>query len=205
MEEKNISQQESLELISRMIKETRNNLEQGGGNLFLLWGYLWLGISLIIYAMIVQGGDYRAQYLWFAMPIIGYPAMYFMLKNKKRMAVTFVSKTIAKIWIVIGVCALLLSLFMLVNPMAFPIMFVMALILNAGVALSGLVLEFKSITISGFIGICLTFVLLLIPGIEQILVFAAFSIIMLIIPGHILNSASNKTSASKDLKLNSNV
>ena len=218
MEEKNISQKESLELISKMIKETRTSIEKGGGNIFLLWGYLSLVASVAVYALLLQTGDYRVQYLWFAMPLIGYPAMYFMLKKKEKeeKVVTFVSKTIAKIWIVIGICALLLSLFMTINPMAFPILFVMALIINAGVALSGLVLEFKPISIAGFLGIFLSFGLLMIPGIEQILVFASFSIIMLIIPGHILNSASNKPSAnlntapnkpsaSNDLKMNSNV
>jgi len=191
MEEKNLTQQESLELISNMIKETRHNLEKGGGNYFLLWGYLWLVVSLAVYALVVQTGDYHAQWLWFAMPIIGYPSMYFMLKNKDKKAVTFVSRVIYKIWIVIGLSALLLSLFMVINPTAYPILFVMALIINIGVALSGLVLEFKPVTIAGFLGIILSFSLLMITGIEQVLVFAAFSIIMLIIPGHILNSSRN--------------
>lgn len=193
MEEKNLTQQESLELISRMVKETRNNIEKGGGNIFLLWGYLTLIAALAVYAVILKTGDYRAQWLWFIIPIIGYPAMFFMLKKIKRehRVVTFISKTISKIWIVMGTCALLLSLFMFVNPTAFPILFVMALIINSGVALSGLVLEFKPISIAGFLGIFLSFSLLIIPGLEQILVFAAFPVIMLIIPGHILNSARN--------------
>ena len=38
MEEKNLTQNESLELISRMIKETRTNLEKNGGGIYLLWG-----------------------------------------------------------------------------------------------------------------------------------------------------------------------
>ncbi|MDD4657363.1 MAG: hypothetical protein PHR40_08530 [Bacteroidales bacterium] len=191
MEEKKLTQQESLELISKMIKETHTNIEKGGGNIFLLWGYLWLVVALVVYTAILQTGDYRAQWLWFAMPIIGYPSMYFMLKRQEKMAVTFVSKTISKIWIVMGTCALLLSLFILINPAAFPILFVMALIINAGVALSGLVLEYKIISVVGFIGILLSFALLMIPGINKILVFAIFPIIMLIIPGHILNSARN--------------
>lgn len=191
MEEKNLTQQESLEIISKMIKETRTNIEKGGGNIFLLWGYLWLVIALAVYLLIVQTGDYRAHWLWFAMPIIGYPAMYFMIKKKRSNTVTFVSKTISKIWVVIGTCALFLSLFMLIKPSALPILFVMALIMNAGVALSGLVLEYKPISVAGFLGILLSFSLLIISGVEQILVFGGFAIIMLIMPGHFLNSAKN--------------
>lgn len=196
MEEKNLSQNESLELITRMIKETRNEMERGGGNIYLLWGYLWLVVALTIYGLLHYTGDYRASWLWFAMPLVGYPVMYFMLKSKKREAVTFVGAVISKIWIVIGVCAMLLSLFMIVNHNAFPIMFVMALLINAGVAMSGLVIKFKPTIIAGFAGILLSFALLIIPGINQILVFAAFSVIMLIIPGHILNAACRKANAT---------
>ncbi|OFY89637.1 MAG: hypothetical protein A2266_10570 [Bacteroidetes bacterium RIFOXYA12_FULL_40_10] len=196
MEEKNLSKNESLELIARMIKETRNSMERGGGNIYLLWGYLWLVVALTIYGLLLYTGDYRATWLWFAMPLVGYPAMYFMLKSKKGGVVTFVGAVISKIWIVIGVCALLLSLFMFVNHNAFPIMFIMALLINAGVAMSGLVIKFKPTIIAGFVGILLSFSLLLIPGINQILVFAAFSVIMLIIPGHILNAASRKANAA---------
>jgi hypothetical protein len=192
MEEKNLSQNESLELIARMIKETRNDMERGGGNIYLLWGYLWLFVALAIYGLVQYTGDYRVQWLWFAMPVIGYPAMYYMLKKKERRMVTLADAVISKIWIVVGVCALLLSLFMVINYNAFPILFVMALLINAGVAMSGMVIKFKPIIVSGFAGIVLSFSLLLIPGVEQILVFAAFSVIMLIIPGHYLNTASKK-------------
>ncbi|MPM88050.1 hypothetical protein SDC9_135151 [bioreactor metagenome] len=192
MEEKNLTQQESLELISRMIKESRNNLEKGGGNIYLLWGYLWLATALAVYFTIILTGDYRGQWLWFAMPIIGYPAMLIMLKNRKKSIVTFVDKTISKIWIVLGMCALLLSLYMMVDYSAYPILFVMALLINAGVAMSGLIIRFRPISVAGFAGILFSFLILMIPGLDKILVFAAFSVIMLIIPGHILNATSKK-------------
>ncbi|NCB19653.1 MAG: hypothetical protein EOM61_08550 [Bacteroidia bacterium] len=192
MEEKNLTQQESLELISRMIKESRNNLEKGGGNIYLLWGYLWLATALAVYFTIILTGDYRGQWLWFAMPIIGYPSMLIMLKNRKKSVVTFVDKTISKIWIVLGMCALLLSLYMMVDYSAYPILFVMALLINAGVAMSGLIIRFRPISVAGFAGILFSFLILMIPGLDKILVFAAFSVIMLIIPGHILNATSKK-------------
>jgi len=192
MEEDNFTQKESLELISRMIKESRTNIEKGGGNIYLMWGYLWLIISLVIYFIISKTGNYSAYWIWFAIPLIGFPSMAIMLKNKQKHAITFVEKVISIIWIVLGLCALLLSLFMLIDYSAFPILFVMALIINAGVAMSGLVIKFKPIAIAGIIGIFLSFILLLITGLVQILIFGCFSIFMLIIPGHILNAASKK-------------
>ena len=40
MEDRKITEQESLELISQMIQNTRRNLDAGSGNIFLLWGYI---------------------------------------------------------------------------------------------------------------------------------------------------------------------
>lgn len=192
MEEKNLTQKESLELITKMISETRNNLERDGGGIYLLWGYLWLAVALVIYFLTVKTGDYRVQWLWFALPVIGYPAMIYMLKKREKGAVTFMGRVIGSIWITIGIAAALLSLYMLVDYKAFPILFVMAMLINLGVAISGLVIRFTPVIVAGFLGILLSFLLLMVSGPGQILVFAGFSVIMLIIPGHILNVACRK-------------
>jgi hypothetical protein len=192
MEEKKLNQNESLEIISKMIKETRTNLERDGGGIYLLWGYLWLIVALAIYFLILKTGDYRVQWLWFAMPLIGYPTMIYMLKKREKGAVTFVGRVIGSIWITIGVAAGLLSLYMVVDYNAFPILFVMALLVNVGVAISGLVIKFKPVIIAGFLGIALSFVMLMVSGPSQILVYAGFAVLMLIIPGHILNNAKRR-------------
>ena len=40
MEEKNLTEKESLELIARMISKSKKRLEIGDGNVFLYWGTL---------------------------------------------------------------------------------------------------------------------------------------------------------------------
>lgn len=192
MEDSNLTQNESLEIITRMIKETRNNLEKDGGSIYLLWGYVWLFVSLAIYFLLMKTGDYRMQWLWFAIPLIGYPGMIYLLKKEKRGAITFAGRVIGNIWIVIGVVAALLSLYMFIDYKAFPILFTMALLINTGVAMSGLIIKFKPIIFAGFLGILLSFVILMLNGLDQILIFSLFAVIMLIIPGHILNAASRK-------------
>ncbi len=192
MEEKNLTQNESLELISRMIKETRNNLERGGGNIYLLWGYVWLFVSLAIYVLLLKTGDYRFQWGWFAIPLIGYPGMMFLLRKQEKGAVTFVGRVISGIWIVIGVVAALLSIYMFIDYKAFPMMFMMSLLITSGVAMSGLVLKFRPIAIAGFLGILLSFLLLMVSGLNQVLIYSFYSVIMLIIPGHVLNAACRK-------------
>ena len=48
MEEKKITEQESLELIARMIESTKENLEVGRGNRFLYFGYFAFVLSIVV-------------------------------------------------------------------------------------------------------------------------------------------------------------
>ncbi len=48
MEDRKLSEKESLELIARMIQNTRRNLDAGGGNMFLVWGYVGVLITLVV-------------------------------------------------------------------------------------------------------------------------------------------------------------
>ena len=57
MEEKKISEQESLELITRMINQTKKDLSVGNGDSFLMWGYLSAAISLAVIVMLLATND----------------------------------------------------------------------------------------------------------------------------------------------------
>ena len=48
MEEKKLTERESLELISQMIRSTRENMEVGSGNQFLAWGYFSALLSVLL-------------------------------------------------------------------------------------------------------------------------------------------------------------
>ncbi|MPN22071.1 hypothetical protein SDC9_169454 [bioreactor metagenome] len=74
----------------------------------------------------------------------------------------------------------------------------MSLLINSGVAISGLVIKFRPIVIAGFLGILLSFGMLMVAGINQILIFALLALIMLIVPGHILNNSSRKVKANQN-------
>ena len=51
MEERKLNEKESLELITRMIRNTKHNLEIGDGNIFLFWGYLTVTSTAIVAAI----------------------------------------------------------------------------------------------------------------------------------------------------------
>lgn len=67
MEEKKLSEQESLELISQMIRSTRKNMEVGSGNQFLYWGYFTAALSVLLFLLVYYTGDARWSIGWFSM------------------------------------------------------------------------------------------------------------------------------------------
>lgn len=74
MEEKKISEQESLELINQMIEQTRRDSTVGSGNTFLIWGYVCMVVSLAVFVAAYTGpGAWGWLYLgipvfWVALP-----------------------------------------------------------------------------------------------------------------------------------------
>jgi hypothetical protein len=64
--------------------------------------------------------------------------------------------------------------------------------MSSGTAITGLVIRFKPIIFSGFIGIVLSILCLILKGYESILIFALIFLIMMVIPGHILNWKGKK-------------
>ena len=53
MKDKELNEKESLELIARMIRNTRRNLDTGSGNSFLVWGYVGVLVTLAVWAGVV--------------------------------------------------------------------------------------------------------------------------------------------------------
>ena len=49
MEDKKLNEKESLELITQMIQNTRQNLDTGSGNMFLVWGYVSVLVTCLLY------------------------------------------------------------------------------------------------------------------------------------------------------------
>ncbi|WP_321518878.1 hypothetical protein [uncultured Bacteroides sp.] len=194
MEEKTLTEKESIEIISRMIQETKEGMREGSGNMFLLWGYVATIVSLIIYFGYNATGNSNIFWLWWLIPAIGWPVMIYMLKRKKKRVVTYVDKVIGYIWTILGVCAMLVPIFSFTQPIGtFPILFMEALLINIGVTMTGMVIKYKLLIVSGFIGILFSFMLLFVHGLSCILVFAAMFVVLMIIPGHVLNAASRKS------------
>lgn len=185
METNNFNEKESLRIISQMMQETREYIHKGVGNWQLLWGYLSVVVALSVYFGWQLTHSYWVQLIWWTIPLIGWPLMYVMVRRQPKKVVTQIDRMIGKVWIVIGITATIAPMFAFITH--YPILFVEALLISVGIAITGLILNFKTFYIPGFISILLSFSLLWIKGLDQILIFALLFTVLLIIPGHIIN------------------
>lgn len=212
--ENTFTEKESLDLIRQMIDTAKNNLQQGTGRIFLLWGYLVAGISLITFILLttLQGEvRYYSYYLWFLM-VLGYPLHYMLIRKMEnsRIVKTYVDQLMTWVWvaftlsIVAVVIGLLGSTLLVVNSMVepgheflrwFQWLFMppfMLCLYGFALFVSGKAYGFRPLTIGGIICWVSAFVLLAaihhtrVLEIQQFFLFFC-AIVGFIIPGHLLD------------------
>ena len=188
MEDRNLTEKESLELISRMIKETRQNMACYAGYPFLIWGYLTTVIAVVVWFFMVYYPQVEIAYLWCALPVLGLPlTFYFNRKYNRKGFTTYMDRINGNIWIVFGCVAFVLSGFAMFMPFWIDIYFIIPLMIGMGQTITGCVIRYSPLIWLGAIGTTLSFVQLFIDGENRLLVFALIFILMSIIPGHLLN------------------
>jgi len=190
MENRKLNEKESLDLIAKMIQNTQNKLEEKSGKPFLIFGYIIIVTALIIWYLLHTTGNYLWNSLWFVTPFIGWPLAY-RARSQKKYITTYIDRIINYLWIMIGITIIIACGFTLVF-LDMESLFFAALILAMGATLTGIIIRFKPIIITGFIGMAISPVILFMHHRDQILVFAAMALIVMVIPGHILNYKSKK-------------
>lgn len=189
MESKQLNEKESLELITSMIRNTQNNLENRGWVTMVSNGYITIGISLLIYFLLYYTHNWHYNFIWLGIPLFICIFSYFERKKHPKRMTTYIDRVVGKVWIVLGITAWLASCVAFIKYI--PILFIIALIINIGTATTGLIIKFKALAIGGFIGILLAFSLLFISDINSILIFSSIFLFCMVIPGHILQYAQN--------------
>lgn len=205
MEEKDLNEKESLELISKMISLTKRRLALGSGNFFLLWGYVAVITALVVYCLCLFTGQKVWYWLYFAIPIIGGIAHILMIrraKGKESYAETYTSRAIHNFWAgIAGAIAAAIAYCLLDSelPICWSGLMVMSMLLmGLGTYSTGLLLKEKWIIICGMMSLMggIGFLFDVLQG-ESVtapwpIIFAVYCIFGLIIPGHIINYKARK-------------
>lgn len=199
MEEKKMTEKESLELVFRMIQATRQNLGKGSGNYFLVYGYMALILSVAIYMLLYVTGNTLWAVGWFLMflPMI---VIAFRKKENKPLVVTYTDSMVKKVWQVIG------SLFSLTIFVMLVLMFIMGkydfvlmlplslLYAGIGTAITGLVIKESCLVYGSFVGFVFAIYMLMsytLNGSAEMiwnLYFGLSLVVMMVVPGHVLNN-----------------
>lgn len=207
MEDKRINERESIEIITSMITRTKERYHLGDGNIMLMWGYVTLGISLLIWILLALTHNPVVNWLWFLIWIIGGIATPIMARKEaiKKGVKTYTDKMISRLWSVVGfsamVCTLVcLLLTLLCGVDAWSAMFVFALIIVPFAEIAnGIVLNEPSYIWGGALGLasgivltcCIAGKVALSASWVMPLFITAF-IFMTIIPGHLINYKAKK-------------
>lgn len=193
MEEKKLTEKESLELITKMIQNTRMKMEENSGMPLIIWGYVTIFTTFVVWLMVKQTGNHLWNFLWFILPLLGGVFSLFLAKKEARKpsAKTYISSVLSSIWMVLGFVGLITSIMAFL--VRFPILFVIALLMGIGAALTGAVTKYKPLIIMGGLGIAISFALLFVRTYDlHMLIFAVDFLLMMVIPGHIMNAAARK-------------
>lgn len=206
MENNNLTEAQSLELITSMINDTRNRLARNSGTPFLIWGYTTVAIALLNCITTYLQLSHYWNFSWFAIPFIGWIGMMLFYKKDKG-ARNIIDRVISIVWCVLSVAYL--WIFIGSTVYRAPILYYTILLMGVGTLITGLVLRHRTTQCCG-VGamVCslayplFTFLVLKcdIQTINmlkswawiEIAYFAAIFFVMMVIPGHILNHKYNR-------------
>lgn len=201
MEDKKLTEKESLEIITSMIARTKQRY-LGSGNILLMWGYLVVLVSLLVWGLLVITRQNEWNWLWFAIPIIGMPTTSIMARREKRDhgTTTYSDKITSRLWTIFGVSEIILTLiclgFAIIGDInCWGAMLIYSLLLAPGAEIAqGLIVKEKSLVIGGIIGLAVGLIALCctVGGIPLganwfMPLFILVWIAMMIVPGHIIN------------------
>ena len=189
---KEMTAQESLNLISETMNNSRKEIVRNSGKYFVLWGVLLTVFSLLVYFLWKTTGKIAWNNLWFALPLIGYPlSRWAKNKEKDSRAENFISRINGGIWGTFGVFACSVALFSVLYSQFFdsPLTTIVLgatlspqIVLLFGMAetISGITLKNWTIKIAGWItgigGLAIFYIAQV--GAEQMLIFTFAGIVL---------------------------
>lgn len=193
MDNKNLNERKSLELIEKMIGEVQHAVADNGFH-FRLWGILVVLASLTQYFMIRNGLGTNSNMVWMIMPAIGAPVafVYEYRKDKKNkgQVVTATNRIYTGVWLGFGI-TLGITIYIMVLRDQSPIPAINAIV-GLATFISGRILKFSPLTVGGFVFWVAAVVCAYIAGENQLLINAGAIVLGYLIPGFMLYYQSGK-------------
>jgi len=190
--EKQMSEAESLSIISGMINRAKNRFSETG-HLYLLWGWVIL-VCCITQFVSLQYFNYEKGYqVWFLTWLAVIYQFIYLAKTKKREKVkTYTDEIMGFVWLTFMICGVVmvfilikLKVFVAINPL-------ILVLYGMPTFLSGIILKYKPLIFGGISCWVLALLSPLVPLEYHLLLLACAVIAAWIIPGYLLRSKYKK-------------
>lgn len=205
MEEKKLTELESISIIAEMISRTKERYI-GDGNIMMMWGWLTVAVTCLVWSLLAATLNPAWNWLWFLIPAIGGTLTPIMAKKSERKqgVKTYSDKISSQIWLAVGLIGMIATIvclgFGFAGIYAWSLMFVYALIIVPFAEIvQGLIVREKSLVIGGAAGIavgifttgCLISRITL-SAYWFLPTFMLAFVCMMIIPGYIINRKAHR-------------
>lgn len=177
---KEMTAQQSLQIISETFNKSRKDILSNSAKYFMLWGALLTVVSLVIYLLWHLSGKPEWNFLWFAMPVVGYPLAALMGKYNKAIPQNEVSKMLGGVWSVFGTFAIALSA-IAISLVPMHVTLIIVIIMGLAECMSGVLLKNWPIIIGGFLlGVGGAVFAMLVKDEAQLLIFTLGGVLLLV-------------------------
>lgn len=206
MEDRKLTEKESLELISQMIINTRRRIEIGDSNILLLWGLSTVVIGLAVYILVMTTKNPGFHGLWGLLGLVGLYNARIEKKRENNGSQSYTDRISKGIWNVIGVtaiisvaCSFICQIQTGIAAVYGCMVFFALIIIGLGVAMQGIVIKERSMVIGGTFSVCCGMLLaclliaydtLYVTYTMPVLILCY--IVMMVMPGCILRSKAKK-------------
>lgn len=187
MEEKKLSHEESLKIITDMIETSKARMERKYAFPFIIWGATTIIIAVIISIMLQKTHNPQWHYLWWLLPFIGSTSFLINRKDKVAVSKTYIENVSSKMWTILAIIAIVLSTISTFSPIfGKSILTIIALFMGIGTLMSGVLYRYPTLQIFAYIGIACSIIMIFFEPHVQLLIFAITFFIMMVIPGIII-------------------
>jgi len=180
---------ESLDIIAKMMNDTRNNVMRGAVIPLLAWGWTSFVVSLLVWAGLWITENDNWNFAWSLIPLIGMPILR-RLQPEDRGVSTAISNSLVVIWKMLTVLIVVFSItsfFVRYNVLSF-----ILLILAIGSFITGELIRYPFLKYSSVSGFILAASMWWVTGLPQILIFAISMVTMMIIPAYKIKQVLQK-------------
>jgi hypothetical protein len=188
--EKQLTEQESLQIIRSMIEAAKNDVK-ADAFVFLLWGWLVFIASISQFLIVFMDLAVNQSLPWLLMPLGGIiTPIYVAIKRKKDKTRTPITESLKYIWIAFTVALLIVIFF---NNMSYgQVLPVLMCFYGVGLFLSGSTLKFKPLIMGGIFCWISAIVGFYVQSVYLLLVLAICVLGGYIIPGYMLKMNNKK-------------